>query len=223
MAQGQLLFSGTVMVRRLKCASVEPLSPSMALRHGAPVWTLAKLPTHNFWAQYPGVDPQHSTWALHPCLGPRHSTPLIPHHCPPEQSPVRWVLLLPLSLAPSRVGMQPSGPGKQHGPDPRPYPCPHSPSTNPHLPAGPCCDCKTSREGRKPRLCCSHSARMHLAKRHWWHRAQGGVWAQPGAPSPCTLSSNTLCSLCHILAAPAQRGLHKGTQGPRARQGLGGH
>lgn len=88
----------------------QPLSPSMALRHGPPAWAPGKAPH----TQFLGTVPLCGSTAQHLGIAPLYRPHSDPPPLSPEQCPARWVLLLPLSLAPSWVGMQPSGPGKEH-------------------------------------------------------------------------------------------------------------
>lgn len=105
MAQGQLHFGGTVVVRRTEMCLCRATAAPVP-QNGPRAW----FPSVDPWQSSPGTVPGHSTpvWTrstapgIAPLYGPqaRHPT-LIPRHCPPEHCPTRWVLLLPPSSAPS--------------------------------------------------------------------------------------------------------------------------
>lgn len=118
--------------------------------------------------------------------------------------------------------MQPTGAGKEHQPPSSPTSLSPQPLHQPPSPSGTCCDCKTSGEGRKPRLCCSHSARMHLAKRRRRHRAQGGGVGTAKSPRPLhPLSSNTRVQPLPRPRSPSVEGLAQGRAGTPGEAGAG--
>lgn len=127
MAQGQLHFGGTVVVRRAEMCLCRTTAAPVS-QNGPQAQSLGTVPRCGPAAQHLGIAPLYGPQARYPTL--------IPRHHPPEHCPTRWLLLLPPSSAPSWAGMQPTGPGKEHQPPSSPTSLSPQPLHQPPFPSG---------------------------------------------------------------------------------------
>lgn len=198
-------------------------------QNGPQAWS----PSVDPWQSSPGTVPGHSTPVWTRGTAPGHCTPLwapgtVPHSDPPAPSPKTLPRTLGSAAASElspKLGWDAAHWPWQGAPAPilAHIPVLAAPPPTPISQRDPAVIAKQAGRGGS-RDCAARTALGCI----WQSDAGGtghkaGVRARPGAPDPCTPSAPTpVCSLCHVPAAPVWRGLHKGTQGPRARRGLAG-
>lgn len=99
-------------------------------------------------------------------------------------------------------------------PHPRPHPCPRSHSTNPHLPGDPAVIAKQAGRGGS-RGCAARTALGSIWQSEPGTGHEVGLWARPGAPSPCVPSAPAPCTApATALRALRDPGRGRGWLGP---------